>query len=180
MTIDVLSPDKLCGYIVGKVSQFPDFNPNGTKEDSFDVWGTWIDPKFRKLGIAINFYRYALRLFPTKYLELEMKDGFDLKCAGIVRTGCFLTWFGILDFIMNRIIVKEGVSKWNFYLAADERKFKRYTFDVKALRPFVYIDTAVNYCGKKWSRVRVKTTESSYIRLIGLVFILFTMLIAIL
>ena len=162
ITKDVLTPDKISGYVVGKVVELDMsedvLNNDRTRNnqlnersvETFEVSGTWIEPRFRRLGIAINMYKYTLKVLPTQYLTIDMKEGVQWKCAVNVKTGCFLMWLGVVDYIMENIITKEVPSRWNFYLGGDDRKFQRYLINNKFIRPFVYIDTAVNYCNKRY------------------------------
>lgn len=161
---EVLTPDRISGYVVGKVVELDlreDVLNNDRRRnnqlnegsmETFEVWGTWIEPRFRRLGIAIDMYRYTLKVLPTHYLTLDMKEGVQWKCAVNVKTGCLLMWLGIVDYIMENIVAKEVPSRWNFYLGSDDRIFQRYLINNKFIRPFVYIDTAVNYCNKRYAR----------------------------
>ena len=185
-----LSPDKISGYVVGKVVEL-DLNDDVLNDDrtknvqlnaqsveTFEVWGTWIAPRFRKLGVAIDLYRYTLKVLPTRFLALDMKEGVQWKCAVNVNTGCFLTWLGVVDYIMDNIVAKEVASRWNFYLGGDERHFQRYLINNRFIRPFVYIDTAVSYCNKKYSRWKVRCLlQSKYTRIIVAMIIIGVMLL---
>ena len=183
----VLSPDRISGYVVGKVVEL---NINDDllntrniqlKEQSievFEVWGTWIGPNFRKLGVALDLYIYTLKVLPSRFIALDMKEGVQWKYAVNVTTGRFLTWLGVVDYLMENIVVKEVASRWNFYLGGDERYFQRYLINNRFIRPFVHIDTAVNYCNKKYSRWKLKyLLQSKYSWIITAILVLGVMLL---
>ena len=186
----VLSPDRISGYMVGKVVELnlsdDVLNNDKTKNtqlneqsvETFEVWGSWVEPRFRKLGIAVDMYMYTLKVLPTRFLALDMKEGVQWKCAVNVKIGCFLIWLGVVDYIMDNIVAKEVGSRWNFYLGGDERYFQRYLLNNRFLRPLVYIDTAANYCNRKYSRWKVKyLLQSKYIWVLTVLIILGVMLL---
>ncbi|KAI6646488.1 hypothetical protein LOD99_12609 [Oopsacas minuta] len=190
ITADVLTPDKISGYVVGKVIElnlsYDVLNNDRTRNnqldgksvETFEMWGSWVGPKYRRLGIAVDMYRYTFKVLPTQYLTVDMNEGVQWKCAINAKIGSLFIWLGIVDYIMDNIVAKEVASRWNFYLGGADRNFQRYLLNNKFMKPLVYIDTAMNYCNKKYARWRrKKSVKFMYIWVIIVILLLILLLI---
>ena len=182
LTIDVLTPDKVCGYLLGVVTQFCEANPNRASEDIFNMCGTWIDPDFRKLGLSADLYISLWRNAPVRYFGFDWGYNPNSHFGFIFKISNFLNWFGLMDMIINRIVKKkETGSSMNFIIAGANRDFKSYIIDFKPLWPFLKIDTFLQLSTEKLSRFRLKSRRLTGYRfiwiIVGLISIFFAMLL---